>query len=551
MNENNIRREKTDVSQLDIGMYVCDLDRPWLGTPFLLEGLLIEEDAQIATLQQLCQFVYVDHTVSTGNYFIAPPKEDVVIKRDSTIVRVTVAPTPNKTQPSVSRVHSPVPDRPDNTTKPGAKFSFFEILKELNQQSHPPNLSHSSASSTNASDNAHAHHAKPGLDNTYQDLQSPQETSPSLTSQIKADFSSFLSGFSPWGNKQKKLGSTIDKAAVKAEADRAADLHHGDRITIYEEGPLVEDEIATVYPVYEQSQIATKEIFEALALDQKIDLTKVNDALNGMVDSIERNPDALIWLAKLKQTDDIAYNHALNVSITLMALANFMALPRKQVKELGLAGLLQDIGKAKIPSELLHKETKITDEEFELLKKHVDHALELLQVTENISGTVILTVSQHHERINGTGYPYQLKGKQISLTGQMAGLIDTYCALTSNKVYAKGVYNQLALEEIYKMRDTKFSSSLIDQLVQFLGIYPVSSLVELNTGEVGVVIQQNSVRRLLPRVMLLLNPDKTKNEYPVTLNLINAPPTPTGEPYSIVRGLAPDSYGLNASNFYG
>jgi len=132
----------------------------------------------------------------------------------------------------------------------------------------------------------------------------------------------------------------------------------------------------------------------------------------------------------------------------------------------------------------------------------------------------------------------------------MAGLIDTYCALTSNKVYAKGVYNQLALEEIHALRDTKFSSALIDQLVQFLGMYPVSSLVELNTGEVGVVIQQNSVRRLLPRIMILLNPDKTKNEYPATINLLNSPLAPNGEPYKIIRGLPPDSYGLEPGNYY-
>ncbi len=228
-----------------------------------------------------------------------------------------------------------------------------------------------------------------------------------------------------------------------------------------------------------------------------------------------------------------------------------MSLSKKQIKDLGLAGLLQDIGKGKISSDLLHKQEKITAEEFESLKKHVDYALELLEITDNISTTVILTVSQHHERIDGSGYPYQLAGKQISLTGQMAGLIDTYCALTTNKVYAKGVYNQIALEQIHTLRDIKFNGVLIDQLVQFLGMYPVSSLVELNTGEIGVVIQQNSVRRLLPRVMILLNPDKTKNEYPATINLLHSTPTPTGEPYSITRGVPDDSYGLNASNYYG
>ena len=394
----------------------------------------------------------------------------------------------------------------------------------------------------------------PSANNAVNQTLSPSETT-SITAQIKTDLSNFLSGLGQWGNRNKtantKLGSSINKAALKADIANQPVYANDDRITIFDDAPPVEEEIAKIYPAYAQSQLATKAIFEALAKDQKIDLTNVNEALNSMVESVERNPDALIWLAKLKQTDDSAYNHALNVSIMLMALGNFMALPKKQIKDLGLAGLLQDIGKAKMPLELLQKQEKITDEEYAILKSHVDHALALLEVTENISGTVILTVSQHHERIDGTGYPYKLKGKQISLTGQMAGLIDTYCALTTNKVYAKGVYNQVALEEIHSLRDTKFNGTLIDQLVQLLGIYPVSSLVELNSGEVGVVIQQNSVRRLQPRVMILLNPDKTKNAYPATIDLIHAPLTPAGEPYKIVRGLAPDSYALDANNYYG
>jgi hypothetical protein len=143
-----------------------------------------------------------------------------------------------------------------------------------------------------------------------------------------------------------------------------------------------------------------------------------------------------------------------------------------------------------------------------------------------------------------------LRDNQISLTSQIAGLIDTYCAITSNKTYAKGVFHQEALDKIHQLSGNLFSSELIDQLVQFMGMYPVSSLVELNTGEVGVVIQQNQVRRLLPRLMLLLAPDKSRYKAPVILNLLNSPPTPTGEPYKIVKSLAPDSYGLNPNDFY-
>lgn len=198
----------------------------------------------------------------------------------------------------------------------------------------------------------------------------------------------------------------------------------------------------------------------------------------------------------------------------------------------------------------MHKQGKVTLEEFEKIKQHVGYATDALKITENIPASVVNTVAQHHERIDGSGYPNRLTGKQISLTGQLAGLVDTYCALTTDRVYAKGVYNQQALETIHGLRNTKFSGVLIDQLVQFLGMYPVTSLVELNTGEVGVVIEQNSVRRLQPRVMILLNPDKTKNAYPITINLMLNPPTPSGEPYKIVRGLPPNSYGLDPNSYY-
>ncbi|MEQ1487295.1 MAG: HD domain-containing phosphohydrolase [Methylotenera sp.] len=538
----DIRKEKTPVAQLDIGMFVCELDRPWLGTPFMLEGLLIEDDEQIQTMASLCEFVYVDRTVSVGQYFTAPPKEQVAIKRDSAINRITISALSNNSTNTNNT-------KPNSASNPPNKVSFFDILKEIKTgiPSEPTSANNNPANTRMYNVRSAENVAKTAANSTKDEA----DENTSLTSQIKSDFTNFISGLTNWGGKSKKLGASIDKEALKADLAKEQEVNESTRITIFDDTPPVEEEIAKVYPVYEKSQIATRELFESLAMNQEIDLTNVNEALDGMVESIERNPDALIWLAKLKQTDDYAYNHAMNVSIMLMALASFMALSKKQIKDVGLAGLLQDIGKAKIPHDLLHKSEKITAEELSIFKMHVEYALEVLEATENLSGTVILTVSQHHERIDGSGYPYKLFGKQLSLTGQMAGLIDTYCALTTNKVYAKGVYNQVALEEIHTLRDIKFNGALIDQLVQFLGMYPVSSLVELNSGEVGVVIQQNSVRRLLPRVMILLNPDKSKNEYPATIDLISSPATPTGEPYSIVRGLPPDSYGLNPNNYYG
>ena len=535
----DVSRKETPVSQLEMGMFVTALDRPWLGTPFMLEGLLLEEQEQIAAMAKLCKVVYVDHTMSIGKHFIAPPKEEIGIKRDGITSKMPISAN-TKSGLSGTKLAKRSPS--------SQKFTFFNVMKEIQAANQASLANQANNPGAKTTDNILLN-----VQNINNQIYTPiiekdePEENPSLATKIKEDFTSFIGGLTSWGSKNKKLKDKTDKN----NGENADENNSLDQVTIIEEASLVEDEIAEIYPTYDKSQIATREIFEALAAGQQIDITNVNEALDGMVDSIERNPDALMWLAKLKQTDNYAYNHALNVSITLMAFASFMSFPKAQIKNLGMAGLLQDIGKGKLPAQLLHKEGKISSAEFSVLKRHVDYAIDILKETEDIPESVIAIVAEHHERFDGSGYPNALSGKQINRGGQMAGLIDTYCALTTNKVYAKGVYNQVALERINKMSDVKFSAALVNQLVQFLGMYPVSSLVELNSGEIGVVIQQNSVRRLLPRVMILLNPDKTKNEYPATINLITSPLTSKGEPYKIVRGLPADSYGLNPSNFYG
>lgn len=524
----DIRKEQTSVHALAIGMFVCELDRPWLDTPFLLEGLLIEDEEQIATLASLCEFVYVDRTVSLGQYYLAAEKKSIAVNLQTT----------KAIQHSVASVQLSENKQPqeNKTSQSKEQRSFFNVVRGI-QNVNPHTPQSPSLNNLNVNLNYLSQEADLSPEGAMAGL--------TLSKLIKADLSRFVSDLKSWRPGQKKGARNSAKTNHDATT---ADSATAD--AVIEEKYPVEQEISVIYPTYEKTQVATREFFNAMTEGQLVDLTKVDETLNEMVDSIERNSDALLWLARLKQTDDYSYNHALNVSIMLMALANFMALPKKQIKDLGLAGLLQDIGKVKIPKELLQKKEKITAEEYEVFKQHVDHALSLLEVTGNISSTTMIAITQHHERIDGSGYPFQLKGKQISLAGQMAGLIDTYCALTTNKAYAKCVYNQFALEKIHALRDSKFDGLLIDQLVQFLGMYPVSSLVELNTGEIGVVIQQNSVRRLLPKVMILLSPDKTKNQYPPTLNLINAPLTPSGEPYQIVRGLPPDSYGLNINTYF-
>ncbi len=525
----DIKKEEIDVRGLTLGMYVAELDRPWVGTPFMLQGFILDDQADIDALQSLCKFVYIDRTKSIGNQFAATKTLNVAIKREGTVLRAS---DPSKNKVTITSTQNSV----------SGKSSFIDILRDLKNYQAPQNVERASQDGTmynvKHSANTAAQAAFP-----YQTESAASQTS--ITQDLAESAGGFFSGLF---KKRNKLKTNVDKPFENSKSANETDDSY--RITIYEEEPPVENEIALIYPVYEQSQVATRAIFDAIANEQNLDLTAVSEILDNMVESIGRSPDALLWLAKLKQTDDYAYNHALNVSITLMAFGNFLALSQKQIKEIGLAGLLQDVGKVKLSADVLLKEGKLTREEYEYAKKHVDESLKILENTPDIPMTVISMVAQHHERIDGSGYPRQLTESQIALTSQIAGLIDTYCAITSHKAYAKGVFHQEALDRIHQLSGKQFSNVLVDQLVQFMGMYPVSSLVQLNSGEVGVVIQQNQVRRLLPRLMLLLGPDKVRYSSPVVLNLLNNPLTPAGEPYRITKSLAPDSYGLNPSDFF-
>jgi len=211
---------------------------------------------------------------------------------------------------------------------------------------------------------------------------------------------------------------------------------------------------------------------------------------------------------------------------------------------------MQDIGKAQIDPEILSKPAALTDDEYQQVKAHVASSLDLLAGQHTFSTSVLNVIAAHHERYDGSGYPRRLSGERIVLHAELAGLIDTYCAMTRHRVFSAAVSSQKALESLSRMRGHAFREVLVDQFVQCLGIYPIGSLVELNTGEVAVVIQQNQVRRLRPRLLVLLGPDKSLERRPRNLELILEPTTPTGEPYRIKQALPSNAYGIDPAEFY-
>ncbi len=524
---NNIKHEKIPVSALELGMFVAELDKPWIESDFLLQGFVLENTDDLEKMKSTCTYVYIDRTRSIGHQFIAPEKPKVAIKRAQT-VRITSTQEPdNAKTPTL------------NKARRGEKVSFMDILREVKNYQPVKNAIPKEAEGT-------IFNVRHGADATLQTTLPYNENKQSNNQDATAGFIDSLGGFISNLFSKKKPKSLVKFENLDIELSHLTE----DEKAIYELEPPVEEEIAHIYPIFEKSELVTRDLFNNIALNNQIDITGVSDVLDNMVESIGRTPDALLWLAKLKKADGLAYNLALNVSVTLMAFNSFLAFPKEQIKISGLAGLLQDVGKVKLSTDVLLKNGKLTREEYEYAQKHVDESIKILRETPGIPKEVIKLIAEHHERIDGSGYPFHIKGDKLSLQSQAAGLIDTYCAMTNHRSYAQGAYHQQALDEIHALSGKQFSSEIIDQLIQFMGIYPVSSLVELNTGEIGVVIQQNQVRRLMPRVMLLLDTDKSRYEAPVVLDLIHKPMAPNGEVYAITKGVPADSYGLDPTEFY-
>jgi len=225
------------------------------------------------------------------------------------------------------------------------------------------------------------------------------------------------------------------------------------------------------------------------------------------------------------------------VSIYMITFGRFLQLEPGQIEFLGYLGLLQDIGKVRLPKELLEKRGRLTIEEFERAKLHVNYSAEILRATPGLPGDLARIATLHHERHDGSGYPKGLRGNEIGMVGSIAAIVDTFDALTVKRPYAEPVSPSAAISMLYKWRGVFFDANLIEQFIRCIGIFPVGSLVQLNTGEVGVVVAQNLTKRLLPRVMVIRDAQGNPMQPHKLLDLARAPKASKEEPYRILGTL--------------
>ena len=395
-------KKKINITYLKIGMYVAELDRPWLESPFLFQGFLVEDDAILKSVTDLCEYVVIDNEKGDDADVVMKPK----LSRSAIIFDF--------------KTRKPIP-----VTTP-----FHEELKQAK-------VTHK--------------RARTQIDTMFQDA---------------------------------RMGRSIDVSGAK-------------------------------------------------------------EVVSGMVDSIVRNPDAQLWLSNLRKRDEYTAIHSLNVCIFALSFARYLGFNTEEMNEIGIGALMHDIGKMRVPLEILNKEGKLTEEEREIVKQHPQHGLDILKDSEGLPPSTMHVVYSHHERKQGNGYPQGLVETQIHLFSRIVAIVDVYDAITSDRVYHHGMNTLDALKNMFKWRENDLDSELVEKFIQCLGIYPIGSLVQLNTGEVGIVLSMAPGKNLVPIVMLVCDEDKQVVTPPRVLDLSQFTKEKSDSPIEINKVLEANSYGID------
>ena len=330
-----------------------------------------------------------------------------------------------------------------------------------------------------------------------------------------------------------------DRAEAEAHVGGTAASIRG--TTVYKDSSSLDVELPLARSAISNTTSVLRQISRDVEVGGVVDGAKVRQAASDITESVVRNPDAATLLVQLQEKSGETFNRAIHVSVMMSIFGRFLQLPRESIEKLGLLGLLQDSGKLKLPTALIEKREPLNAEEMALYQTHVDHSVEILSKTPGLPNDLPGRASLHHEHFDGSGYPRGLRGVAIALPGMIAAIVDAFDTLVAPPPQGKHMSPSNALNVIYKGRGSQFQSALVEQFIQCVGVYPVGSAVELNTGEVGIVIAQNPLRRLQPRVMVVKDAKGYETKPYKMLDLAKEPKATPDEIYRIRHTLEYDA----------
>lgn len=464
------RFHKISPDRLQPGMYIEQLDRPWLETPLKFQGFRVRSLHEVEWIRDNCAFVVVD----TG-------------KSDSSVVL------------NVQRANG------------GEASTESALLKECLKQME----AHGPASRL--------------VTNVQRASPPPPPAVPPPSVSV-----------SRLGNLLKRIRSPRTKVT---EVQTAAELR-SDR-------EVIREQVASANLTYQRAKKILLGVMDEIRAGGELDVPSVEKAIYPVIDSVLQSTDAMACVMRMKEADDYTYNHSLATSIWAVVFGKSLGFDKPNLQILGMGGLLLDIGKTRISRELLTKSGPLEPGEIAELRRHVDYSVEILRDTGTIHPKIEQMVQTHHERHDGSGYPAGLKGHAIPVFGRIAGLVDTYDAMTSQRPVAPAQSTYNVMRALIEQADVLFQAELIERFIRVVGIFPTASLVELNTGEIGIVVEQNPLRRLRPKIMLILDEHKKlRREFPVVdLGEMQADTTePDG--IWILHGLEPGSFGIDPREYY-
>ncbi|HET8849469.1 MAG TPA: HD-GYP domain-containing protein [Marinobacter sp.] len=289
--------------------------------------------------------------------------------------------------------------------------------------------------------------------------------------------------------------------------------------------------------------IATS-IMDGLRVGRSLNVTECRDLVEEVVDSILANKDALRFLSMIKHKDSYTAEHSMNVCILSATFARHLGLMEHEIREIGLCGLLHDVGKSRIPLDILNKPGRFTREEAYLMAEHPTHGRNILMSASAEFKHAIDVAHSHHERMDGKGYPRGLRQEQISFYTKIVALADAYDAMTSERCYGSAKTSEQALKNLLRDRGAHFDSQLTKAFVTCIGFYPSGSLVELAGGQLAIVLETNTHDFARPRIRVLTDTRQKPLAQPVVLDLDD----PTNQTVAIRAEVPSGAAGINVND---